>query len=253
MTLLSIHLEEGFVPKIKIGDDVSVGQVIAEKIVENDEKGDLGKLLDVSPAQALRYLTKRPGDRVEKGTIVALKKGALGIGAKKVASPIAGTVFKFDEETGFIYIRGNRENAQTENLFSPVDGAVELCDNKKIVIRTQKSAILADRVSGKASAQAELILIDKAEVDPQEDLDKKINGKIVLGRFFNREALSKSIGLGASGLISKGIKDEDLDELTKKMIETPVFIVSDKDFEKLAKYNGKKIYIDCEKKVIIIL
>ena len=36
------------------------------------------------------------------------------------------------------------------------------------------------------------------------------------------------------------------------MIKTPVFVVSGENFEKLAKHNGKKIYMDCEKKIIII-
>lgn len=251
MSLLSILLN-GFVPKVKTGDDVVSGQVIAEKIEENDEKGDLGKLLDVSPAQVLRYLTKRPGDRVEKGTIVAKKRGALGIGAKKVESPIAGTVFKFDEETGFIYIRGNRENAQTENIFSPVDGVVELCDNKKIAIKTDKDAILADKVSGIGFIQAETILLGKDEVD-SSDLNEKIRGKIILGRFFQREAISKAFGIGALGIISQNISDEELEDLRKKNINTPIFIINKEDFEKLVKYNGKKIYADAQKCLIIPL
>lgn len=252
MTLLSILLKVGFAPKVKTGNDIVAGQVIAEKTLENDEKGDLPKLLGVSPQKVPRYLTKRPGDRVEKGTIVAFKKGALGIGAKKVASPITGTILKFDEETGFIYIRGGRKDAQTENLFSPVDGVVELCNNKKIVIKTNKDAILADRVCGKGIIQGQLVLIGKEEVDSQ-DLDGEIGGKIILGKFFAREAISKSFGIGALGIISQNISDEELEDLMKKNINTPVFIINEENFGKLSKYKGKKIYADVEKSVIIPL
>ena len=179
MTLLSIPLEEDFVPKVKTGDNVALGQVIAERTIENDERGDLGKLLGVSPGQVLKYLIKRPGDKAEKGTILAVKKGFLGIGGKKIASPITGTIFKFDEKTGFIYIRGEKKSANVENLFSPVDGVVKLCDNEKIVIKTDKDAILADRVCGKGIIQAQLVLIGNKEVDSQ-DLHGEIRGKIIL-------------------------------------------------------------------------
>src|SRR3990167_6130955 len=150
MTLLSILLN-GFVPKVKTGDKVIVGQVIAERNTKRwDEKGDLGKLLGVSPQK----------------------------------------VSKYDGETGFIYIRGRREDAETENLFSPVDGVVELCDNKKIVIKTDKEAILADKVSGKGIVWAETILLGEDEVGPDSigvdpaSINGKIRGKIILVKVF---------------------------------------------------------------------
>ncbi|OGH15307.1 MAG: hypothetical protein A3H50_00900 [Candidatus Levybacteria bacterium RIFCSPLOWO2_02_FULL_37_10] len=258
MTLLSILLN-GFVPKVKTGDKVIVGQVIAERNTKRwDEKGDLGKLLGVSPQKVSKYLTRRPGDRVEKGTVIAVKKGTLGIGTKKIESPIAGTVFKFDGETGFIYIRGRREDAETENLFSPVDGVVELCDNKKIVIKTDKEAILADKVSGKGIVWAETILLGEDEVGPDSigvdpaSINGKIRGKIILGKVFQREAISKALGIGALGIISQNISDEELEDLAKKNINAPIFIINEENFEKLSRYNGEKIYMDCEKKAIII-
>ena len=47
------------------------------------------------------------------------------------------------------------------------------------------------------------------------------------------------------------ISDEDLDDLIKKMVNTPIFIINEENFEKLLKYKGKKIYADTEKNVII--
>ena len=228
MTLLSILLN-GFVPKVSIGDKVIAGQVIAEKNTKrSDEKGDLGKLLGVSPQKVSKYLTRRPGDRVEEGTVIAVKKGSLGLGTKKIESPIAGTVFKFDGETGFIYIRGRREDAETENLFSPVDGTIELCDNKKIVIKTDKEAILADKVSGRGIVQAEITLLGKDEIDPA-GINGKIRGKIILGKVFQREAISKALGIGALGIISQNISDEEFEDLAKKNIDTPIFIINEEN------------------------
>jgi len=305
MSSLSILLND-FVPKVKTGDDVVSGQVIATKkpaslasqpacqaeqggqgeSVAGGERGkdievDVAEVLDIKPGEAVKFILKRPGDRIEEGGLIAAKKGVLGIGGKGIRSKVSGTVFKIDEDLGILYIRVNqsrldplqpaspnrgerrgssdRKKYKEEDIFSPVDGVVELCDNKKIAIKTDKDAILADKVSGKGIVWAETILLGKDGVDPDSigvdpsDLNEKIRGKIILGRFFQREAISKALGIGALGIISQNISDEELEDLRKKNIDTPIFIINEENFEELVKYNGKKIYADAEKSVIIPL
>ena len=249
MSLLSILLN-GFVPKVKTGDTVVSGQVIATKKGRGkDIEINVAETLDIKPGEVVKFILKRPGDRIEEGGLIAAKKGKWGRGGKGIRSKVTGTVFKIDEDLGILYIRVSQEEGK-EDIFSPVDGVVELCDNKKIAIKTDKDAILADKVSGKGVVWAETILLGKDEVDPS-DLNEKIKGKIILGKFFQREAISKALGIGAFGIISQNISDEELEDLRKKNIDTPIFIINEENFEKLVKYNGKKIYTDAEKSVII--
>jgi len=269
MSSLSILLN-GFVPKVKTGDDVVSGQVIATKKGRGkDIEINVAETLNIKPGEVVKFILKRPGDRVEEGGLIAAKKGTLGIGGKGIISKVTGTVLKIDEDLGIVYIRSSqtrldsassaRQEEGEEDIFSPVDGVVELCDNKKIAIKTHKDAILADKVSGKGIVWAQTILLGKAEVDPDSigvdpsDLNGKIRGKIILGRFFQREAISKALGIGALGIISQNISDEELEDLRKKNIDTPIFIINEENFEKLVKYNGKKIYADAQNCVIIPL
>ena len=257
MSLLSIPLND-FIPKVKTGDSVVSGQVIATKKGRaTDIEINVAETLDIKPGEAVKFILKRPGDRVEKGGLIAAKKGTFGMGGNGIRSKVYGTVIKIDEDLGILYVRARqarfdsaRREDEEEDIFSPVDGVVELCDNKKIAIKTDKDAILADKISGNGIISAEIILLGKDEVDPS-DINGKIKGKIILGKFFQREAISKAFGIGAAGIISQNISDEEFEDLRKKNINTPIFIINEENFEKLVKYNGKKIYADTEKSVII--
>lgn len=258
MSLLSIPLND-FIPKVKTGDGVVSGQVIATKKGKGkDIEINVAETLDIKPGEAVKFILKRPGDRVEKGGLIAAKKGTFGIGGKGIRSKVYGTVYKTDKDLGILYVRVRREDEE-EDIFSPVDGVVELCDNKKIAIKTDKDAILADKVSGNGIVSAEMVLLGKDEVDPDSievdpsEINGKIRGKIILGRFFQREAISKAFGIGALGIISQNISDEEFEDLRKKNINTPIFIINEEDFKKLVKYNGKKIYADAQKCLVIPL
>lgn len=249
MSLLSIPLND-FIPKVKTGDGIVSGQVIATKKGKGkDIEINVAETLDIKPGEAIKFILKRPGDRVEKGGLIAAKKGKFGIGGNGIRSKVYGTVFKIDEDLGILYVRVRQEDEE-EDIFSPVDGVVELCDNKKIAIKTDKHAILADKVSGKGIVWAGIILLGKDEVDPS-DINGGIKGKVILGRFFQREAISKAFGIGAAGIISQNISDEEFEDLRKKNINTPIFIINEENFKKLVKYNRKKIYADTEKSVVI--
>ncbi|MEK7573441.1 MAG: hypothetical protein AAB531_03345 [Patescibacteria group bacterium] len=251
MTSLSIKLENGFSPKVKAGDKVAVGQLLAEKSIKGtDHEIHIAKLLDVPPQISSKFVIKRPGDRVGQGTIVAVKKGALGMGGKKAVSPIEGTVFKFENETGILTIRSSTES-QIENLFSPVDGEVAVCDNEKITIKTQKGVIAASVVLGVGSFEAELYVVKGDEVS-SADLKSDLKGKVVVGKSLDREVIAKSLGLGAKGVIGGNINEEDIADLKARMTKTPIFVVSDEDIEKIIKSDGKKIYLETEKRTLIL-
>ncbi|OGH21562.1 MAG: hypothetical protein A2958_02425 [Candidatus Levybacteria bacterium RIFCSPLOWO2_01_FULL_38_13] len=252
MASLSIPLSNGFSPKVKKDDKVVVGQVIASRILKGkDQEVNVSRILGLPASQISKVITKRPGDRIEEGEVIALKKGALGVGGKKVVSPVGGTLFGIDEEKGAIFIRSNLEE-ETQDLSSPVDGKILLCDNEKITIESDKDIVLAKEAAGEAEVQGEVHQIKGEDVDPKT-LDLKIKGKIVLGRFFSREALSKSIGLGALGIISENIKEEDLEEYIKRIVKTPVFLIDEKAFEEVSRHSGKKVYLSPLKKLIMFL
>lgn len=251
MTTLPIPIPQGFKVSVKTSQKVSVGDTIATK---EDYSSDLVinvvSDLDIEPKKASHALAKKPGDRIEVGDLIAKKGGMLG--SREIHSKVAGTIVKFDEGEGTLTIRtqGALDEDSEIKITSPVDGTIETCDNSKVVINSDKEAVLAEEASGE-NAFGELEFFDQDEVEVK-DLNALVGGKVLIAKSFNREAIAKAMGLGAIALIAQEVRDIDFENLKEKMIKTPVLKVSSESYRKLIKRGGK-IIVDAKNLVIIKL
>ncbi len=250
MTLLPILLPEGYVPIVSVNDKLTAGSVIAEKTgAKKEEIIHLSKDYKIPQAQIKKSLKKNLGDAVSEGETVAIKEGKLGFGGQKIISKFSGTIVKIDEEEGNIYLRTD-EKELSESLFSPVDGLVDFCNNEKIVIKTDKDAILAEDGLGEEKT-GELLYIDD-QFDSAK-LTSEVEDRTILTKTINKLALFKAIGLNASGVITQKLEDTDFIDLTGKIKNIPVMVVKEEDFKKLSKSDGKKVYLGGKDKSIVIL
>ena len=247
MTLLPVVLPIGFTPKVKVNDKLTKGTLIAEK------KGNLGdeviKLSEdykISPKDINKSLKKNLGDFVLTGEVVAIKSGSLGMGNKKILSQFSGTVAKIDEELGELTIKTALEG-KTEQIFSPVEGKVEICNNEKIVISTDLNAIIAEDALGK-EAQGKIFYVNNLL---ESSLNKDLDGKILLIKTIDKASVFKAIGLDAIGIITEDLEDIDFVDLTEKKILIPILVVSDDNFSKLAKHENANVYLNGKDKSLI--
>jgi len=149
MTLLPVLLPEGFVPKVSVNDKLTVGQIIAEKKEKGiEEVIHVFQILRVPPQKIVKTLRKNLGDSVSKGDVLAIKKGRLRLGTKKIISEFSGTIVKIDEEKGDVLIHTGVGDKNLISIISPVDGIVDFCNNDKIVIKTERHVLLAKRATG---------------------------------------------------------------------------------------------------------
>jgi len=256
MTNLPIPIPSGFQISVKPSQKVSAGDTIAAK---EDYSSDLvinvASDLDIKPEKTSHTLVKKPGDRIEAGDLIAKKGGMLG--SREIHSKVAGTIVKFDEREGTLTIRtqGVLDEDSEIKITSPVDGSVETCDNSKVVLKTDKEAVLAVEGSGE-NAFGEYEVFDQNEV-LATDVDDKVSGKILIAKSFNREAIAKAIGLRAIALIAQDIREIDFENLKEKMIKTPVLRVSSENYKKLIHKGGPpsarqgKIIADAKNLVIV--
>jgi len=250
MTLLPVLLPEGYVLKVSANDKLTAGQTIAEKRMNGIEKViHLSQIFNLSPKDILKVLKKNLGDGILKGDILAEKKNGLGVGSKKIISEFSGTIIRIDEGSGDLIIREAGQEEKVETLISPVDGMVDVCDNEKILIKTNKDAILAEDGLGNEK-EGELLYFEDAG---EEILSKEIEEKIILAKTIDRVAVFKAIGLDAGGIITEDLENMDFVDLTEKRIDMPVMIVSGEDFKKLVKANRKMVYLGGKDKSIVIL
>ncbi len=252
MTLLPVLLPEGFTPKISVNDKLTAGQIIAEKKERAiEEVVHISQILKISPQKITRVLRKNLGDSIAKGDLIAVKKGALRIGARKIISEFSGTIVKIDEEKGDVLIHTGTGDRNLVTIISPVDGTVEICNNEKIVIKTEKEALLAKRAGGQ-EARGELFLIEDEDIDFSK-ITAEVSQKIVLGKNFAKGSIFKMFALGALGAIGTQIRESDFEDLEEKGIKSPIAQIEEKDFDKLTKHNKKQVYLDPENKSIVVL
>ena len=67
----------------------------------------------------------------------------------------------------------------------------------------------------------------------------RCSGKNCRRQEIGREAIAKTLGLGAIGIIAGYIADEDFADLEKKVVRNPVIMVGD-EIDKVLKSDGKK-------------
>jgi hypothetical protein len=250
MTLLPVLLPEGYTAKVSVNDKLTIGQIMAErKNFSAENIVDIAVFFNVLPQDCVKLLKKNLGDKITEGEVLAEKKGGFGKTSKKLISKFSGTVVRIDETKGIVGIKGLVEKESSEVIISPVDGTVDFCNNEKIVIKTEKNAILALDAVG-AQAEGELVFLEKLE---ETELDSGIKGKIILAESIDKVSLFKAIVLDVVGIIVTELRDTDFIDLGLKKITTPVMTIGEEDYKKLSKANGKQVYLGGKDKTIVIL
>lgn len=250
MISLPISLPTGFNPNIQEGDQVIVGQVIAIKEITDEEVINIPRVLAISRSKVKDVVKKNPGERVEKGEVIALKKSLFGTKSIVLRSRVAGTVVRYERNSGNLVIKSDLLPASDiKNLISPVEGQVILCNNNEILINTDKHVVIGTKSVG-GKGEGEIIQLEK---DDTYYLDARSIGKIVIGESFTREMLLKGIGIGVAGMVGTGIKDEDIEHILDKNFQTPILEVSQENLGKLIEWKTKKVYLDALSKSIIFL
>lgn len=262
MTALPVLLSSGCVPRVKNNDRVKAHQLIAQKVQHKECAINIADEFNESCEKARRYIRKRPGDSVKTGDVLAAKKNFFGFRERKVISRLDGTFSRYERDSGNLFIELKTE-ANVEDIVSPVDGIVSLCNNEKIVIETDKDVFPGRKGAG-GNGQGEVFVLEGAflkgsagtpesEISLYYALDSEAVGKIIVGRSFHRDLLIKSIGMGAIGIIGTEIDDSDLEYISGRQMQVPLIEVDNDTIEKIIQWKGKKIYLNSLEKLLILL
>jgi hypothetical protein len=249
MTSLPIIFPTGYIATVNVGDMVNAGQTIASDTRSSEEKINILKALKISRNQVKKVLKKVPGEGVNKGDIIAIKKSLFGTNHTTLRSKISGTVLRYERDSGNLVIKSDSENSATNDVISPVDGIITLCDNRQVVIDTKGDVFIGEQAVGDKGQGEILILPD----DNPFYLNSKAIGKIVLGISFTREMLLKGIGIGVNGIIAVNLDIEDLNHLTEKHFPTPVIRIDENKHKQIRQWSGGKVSVNAQTKSIILL
>jgi hypothetical protein len=256
MPALPFQLSDGYKPVVQQGDTVTAGQIIAKSQAKVEEIVNIPEQLNVPLKNAGKYVKKAPGDAIEPGDVIAVKKNFFGKTKEVIISEIVGTVLRYERDTGNLVVR-NDEVIDEGDIISPVEGVVELCNNKEIVVRTDK-AIGGSRVVSGVKGEGEIFVLEESFLENGAGnllfyLDSRAVGKIVLGEKFSRDVFIKGVGIGAAGFLAKSIPDDDIAYLREKNISMPVMEIDSESIEILKQKNGHKVVLDAETRTVIFL
>lgn len=261
MTSLPLILPDTFVPIVAIGTQVTVGQPLAQSEASDEILINVANELGSTRKISKRSIRKNPGDAIVKGDILAHKRGFFGVSEISVFSNIEGVVVRFERDSGNLVIKSNSPSGQHQNLLSPVDGIIKLCNNEQIVIDIDKNVLSGVKGQG-LTGEGEIFILENSLIPTDNPADKAnllfqlesdAIGKVLVGGLLPRDLIVKAIGMGLTGVIGTEIEDGDLAHITERNLTTPVIQVVADDVGLLREWKDKKVYLDGQTKSIVLL
>lgn len=209
-------------PAVKAGQTVSEATIIAHCEVSAGQRLiKIAHVLGVPGSQAKNYLTRRVGERIYEGEVVARKKNLFGLGKNEVKSPVDGLIEEIDGRGDVIL----QFLPKPVRLIAGAAGKIEEISEDKITLST-----IATRVRGFVSAGLDREGIISVAADPKDFIlpatikgDSK--GKILVGgALLERSALEKAVTLGVRGIVVGGVNYRDFATLSGGDIGVTVMV-----------------------------
>lgn len=202
----------------------------------------LALLLKTKPSKVKKSLLKKIGEEINEGEIIAQKSHFLG--KRRVKSPQAGILENLDEESGLLTIKAGGADF---SLLSPVEGKVaEIKENDKIVIEFKGVEIKAEKGSG-SQKEGEMVVLDNSSAS-FFNLGSDLAGKIVAGKVWSLEALSKVRALGVGAVLG-----EDFEDFLRERPGLTLLLFSPENFGKVLKYDKHQAVVLGEEKSLIVI
>lgn len=195
------------------GDEVHFDTIVARTEVPGGvEIVKLVHVLGIDPDEADRYMRKRVGEHVDKGEVIAEKKGFLGMFKSEATSPTSGVIQQVSELTGQVTIV---EAPVPLEVKAYIPGEVEkVLPNEGVIVRTTGSLIQGIfGIGGETHGQIVCVSESTEETLEADKILREHAGKILVGGSLVKvEALKKAASMGVNGIVVGGIEDKDLSD-----------------------------------------
>lgn len=256
---------------VTVGQEVSPEEVIGNATIASGFRIlNLAPLLSVSPKEVENYLTRKVGQRIYKGELLAFKKGSLFEGQKVVTAPTDAVMDYLNPKTGELRMSFLPKKA---DLTAGVYGVIEKVDKDRgfVIIRTQVSIIHGIFGSGRPRDGVLHILNKKDSLISKPLILPSYNEYVLVGgSLFFKDAISSAISAGVTGIITGGINAKDYRAMGggrlifPKKLDNDIGLslvvcegfgslpLGDDIFEILASFEGRYVSVDGNKGQILL-
>tara|TARA_S200000501_G_scaffold378011_1_gene438647 strand:+ start:5626 stop:8613 length:2988 start_codon:yes stop_codon:yes gene_type:complete len=198
----------------KIGDQVLSTDVVAETFMPGDIYPiNLSTRLSIPPSDLPECVKVKVGDRISIDQIIAETKGIFGMFKTILKAPQAGTVETISDVTGQIILRG-QPHPVSILAFTP-GKIVKIMKDQGVTIESNISLIQGIfGIGGEAFGKIKLACKSPEETLDSDKINDGMEGAIIVGGSrITSGAVKKALSIGAVGLVSGGIDDQDLKEI----------------------------------------
>jgi len=198
---------------VQVGDVVEARQVVAQTFMPGDITPlNMAKLLSMPPADVPQCMTKKEGDIVATGEILARTKGIFGMMRTEYKSPVAGTIETVSSVTGQVILRGEALPLQVLAYLSGT--VVEVFPREGCAI--EANVAFAQGIFGIGGETFGPIRMacksNEQELTPELIQPAMKDAVVIGGGRVTHAAIVKAKSVGVAAILSGGIDDEDLEK-----------------------------------------
>ncbi len=194
-----LPIDSGTQVLVNIGDKIDSETPVFQ--IQQDSSQhifEIAKFLHIKSSEMIRFLKIKPGDTIEKDTVIAEKRNLLS--SALIKSPIKGKFKDMDLKSGIITIVENGNNKE-EKITFPFEGKIK--DITKSILEIEVDGHSYEGKNGKGKETfGELVGVDGEKIGILE-IACDVNNKIVIGKLFLPETLIKLEVMGAIGIITQ--------------------------------------------------
>lgn len=199
---------------VAAGEKVGAQQIVAQTFMPGDITPlNMAKLLSMPPGDVPECMTRKVGDRIEVGDVLARTKGIFGMMRTEYKSTLHGTIESISSVTGQVIVRGEPTPLQVKAYLA--GEVVEVLANEGCVIESDVTFVQGIfGVGGEAFGPIRMAC-QKPDQDLTEDrILPDMKGAVVIGGArMTREAIERARSTGVSAIVSGGIDDADLEKV----------------------------------------
>ncbi len=196
---------------VKVGDTVDFDTVVARtQLSGNPEIVNAALLLGVENQELPANLTKKVGDKVTKGELIAANSAVFGLVKKQVVSPLDGTMESVSDATGQIIIRGLPIPVEIDAY---IPGKIaEVLSEEGAVVETNAAFIQGIfGIGGETHGKIKVVVDSPDMIVTADKITSESKGAVVIGgSLATLEALRKCAEIGVSCIVAGGVSHEDL-------------------------------------------
>jgi hypothetical protein len=196
---------------VNLGDEVNFDKTIARtQLSGNPEIINAALLLGVETQELPEHVTKRVGEEVAEGEVIAASSSLLGFMKKQVTSPVNGTVESISDATGQIIVRGLPVPVEID-AYIP-GKVVELLPAEGAVIETNAAFVQGIfGIGGETHGKVRMAVDSPDEVLTADKITSEDKGAVVVGgSLVTLEALRKGAEIRVACLVAGGVSHIDV-------------------------------------------